>query len=86
MGKRGQRRPNKKSEAAESDLDPVDATADALASMFRPIPQNMRNELNGVVEKLLLLVKTLVFVDSFLIVIILEFSDDRCVCKFNALR
>jgi hypothetical protein len=66
MGKRGQRRPNKKSEAAESDLDPVDATADALASMFRPIPQNMRNELNGVVEKLLLLVKTLVFVDSFL--------------------
>jgi hypothetical protein len=53
MGKRGQRKTNKKSEA---DLDPVEATAEAMASMFRPIPQNKRNELNGVVEKLLLVV------------------------------
>jgi hypothetical protein len=85
MGKRGQRRPNKKSEATESDLDPVDATADALASMFRPIPQNMRNELNGVVEKLLMLVK-IIFSCQFFIVTMSQFSHDRCVCKFNALR
>lgn len=56
MGKRGgQRRPNKKAEADSENS--VDLAAEALASMFRPIPQNMRNELNGVVEKLLHLVK-----------------------------
>ena len=55
MGKRGgQRRPNKKAEAETESS--VDLAAEALASMFRPIPQNMRNELNGVVEKLLHLV------------------------------
>ena len=57
MGKRGQRRPAKKTGGAESETEnSVDLAAEALASMFRPIPQNMRNELNGVVEKLLHLV------------------------------
>ena len=57
MGKRGQRRPAKKTSGAETETEnTVDLAAEALASMFRPIPQNMRNELNGVVEKLLHLV------------------------------
>ena len=59
MGKRGGQKKAAKKSAADSDADlnPVDATAEALASMFRPIPQNKRNELNGVVEKLLHLVE-----------------------------
>jgi hypothetical protein len=56
MGRRGGQKKAAKKSGAESDLDPVDATTEALASMFRPIPQNKRNELNGVVEKLLQLV------------------------------
>ena len=56
MGRRGGQKKAAKKSGAEADLDPVDATTEALASMFRPIPQNKRNELNGVVDKLLQLV------------------------------
>jgi hypothetical protein len=56
MGKRGQRRPAKKTGGEPEAENPVDLAAEAMACMFQPIPQDKRNALNGVVEKLLHLV------------------------------